>query len=148
MIILAYIALGTWGVYYLHKWAAVAYIAFSLLFTFLIMPFTMCKHCYFRIIETSKDDETGEITKNLMDVDEWGKTLLHMHVGQKNWAWPMFMMWFAPIILIITSFFRNFNYLAIIALVGFIAVIVGNYLYMIKIKCPTCPIQEYCHEAF
>ncbi|NPE08979.1 MAG: hypothetical protein GNW80_11915 [Asgard group archaeon] len=60
----------------------------------------------------------------------------------------MFIVWILPVILIITSFFRNFNYLAIIALVGFILAVVGNYIYMIKIKCPTCPIREECHSSF
>jgi len=112
------------------------------------MPFTMCKHCYFRIIESSKDEETGKTTKKLMDVDEWGKTLLHKHAGQKNWSWAMFLVWFVPIVLTIISFFTEFNYLAIIALVGFILAVVGNFFYMLKIKCPDCPIREYCHSAF
>ncbi|MHA1219122.1 MAG: hypothetical protein ACTSO5_10680 [Candidatus Heimdallarchaeaceae archaeon] len=90
MIILVLIALGTWGSYYLNIWAAVSYLVYSLLFYFVLMPFTMCKHCYFRIIESSTDEETGKTTKKLMDVDVWGKTLLHKHAGQKNWSWAMF----------------------------------------------------------
>jgi len=43
LIILVMIALGTWGSYYLHLWAAVAYLIYSLLFYFLVMPLTMCK---------------------------------------------------------------------------------------------------------
>ena len=147
-IILIYVAFGAWGSYYLHLWAALGYLIYSLLFTFVLMPFTMCKHCYFKKIITTQDEETGETTKKLMTVKDWGKTLLHLHVGQKHWAWGMFMMWFVPIGLIIGSFFVNFNYLAIIALVGFIAVLAGNYVYMIKVKCPTCPIQEECHSSF
>ncbi|MHA1514419.1 MAG: hypothetical protein ACTSPF_02680, partial [Candidatus Heimdallarchaeaceae archaeon] len=73
MIILVLIALGTWGSYYLNIWAAVSYLVYSLLFYFVLMPFTMCKHCYFRIIESSTDEETGKTTKKLMDVDVWGK---------------------------------------------------------------------------
>ena len=112
------------------------------------MPFTMCKHCYFRIIESSTDEETGKTTKKLMDVDVWGKTLLHKHAGQKNWSWAMFLVWFVPVVLTIISFFTNYDYLAIIALVGFILTVVGNFFYMLKIKCPDCPIREYCHSAF
>jgi hypothetical protein len=148
LIILAITALGTWGIYYLNFWAAIGYMIYSLVFTFVLMPFTMCKHCYFKKFETSIDDETGETTKKLMSVDKWGKTLLHLHVGQKPWAWGMFLTWFAPVVMIIVSFFLNFNYLAVIALVAFIAAIAGNYLYMIKIKCPKCPIQKECHSAF
>lgn len=147
-IILVLIALGTWGIYYFNPWVALGYSIFSLLFYFLLMPFTICKHCYFKVIKTSIDEETGKTTKKLMSVDKWGKTLLHKHVGQKNWVWPMFIIWFLPIVLIIISFFRNFDYLAIIALVGFTAVVVGNFIYMLKIKCPSCPIREYCHSAF
>ncbi len=147
-IILVLIALGTWGIYYLNPWVALGYAIYSLLFYFVIMPFTMCRHCYFKVIETTRDEETGKSKEKLMSVDEWGKTLLHKHVGQKNWVWPMFLIWFLPIVLTIVSFFRNFNYLAIIALVGFIIVVVGNFFYMIKVKCPTCPIREECHSSF
>ena len=148
LIVLVLIALGTWGSYYLNLWAAVAYLVYSLLFYFVLMPFTMCKHCYFRIIESSTDEETGKTTKKLMDVDVWGKTLLHKHAGQKNWSWAMFLVWFVPVVLTIISFFTNYDYLAIIALVGFILTVVGNFFYMLKIKCPNCPIREYCHSAF
>jgi hypothetical protein len=148
LIILVIIALGTWGSYYLHLWAAVAYLVYSLLFYFVLMPLTMCKHCYFKIISASTDEETGKITMELMPVKEWGKTLLHKHVGQKNWVWFMFLVWFLPVILIIVALVRSFNYLPLIALIAFIAAVVGNYFYMIKVKCPTCPIQEECHSSF
>ncbi|NPD90304.1 MAG: hypothetical protein HGN29_16450 [Asgard group archaeon] len=148
LIIFVLIALGTWGIYYLNLWAAVAYLVYSLLFYFVIMPLTMCKHCYFKVIKTSTDEETGKTTKKLMDVDKWGKTLIHKHVGQKNWVWPMFLIWSAPIVIIIIALVRGFNYLPLIALIGFVVVVVGNFFYMIKVKCPTCPIREYCHEAF
>ena len=108
----------------------------------------MCKHCYFKKIVISTDEETGQTIKELMPVKKWGETLLHLHVGQKHWAGVMFLIWFLPVVLIIVSFFRNFNYLAIIALISFIATIVGNYFFMIKVKCPTCPIQEECHSSF
>jgi len=148
LIILVMIALGTWGSYYLHLWAAVAYLIYSLLFYFLVMPLTMCKYCYFKAKETTTDEEKGEITEKLMTIDKWSKTLLHKHVGQKNWSWVMFIVWILPVILIIVSFFRNFNYLAIIALVSFIVAVVGNFFYMLKVKCPTCPIREECHSSF
>ncbi|NPD90493.1 MAG: hypothetical protein HGN29_17400 [Asgard group archaeon] len=147
-IILVIIALGTWGSYYLHRWAAVAYVIYSILFYFLVMPFTMCRYCYFKAKETPTDEEKEKPTVKLMTIDKWSKTLLHKHVGQKHWAWVMFVVWILPVILIITSFFRNFNYLAIIALVAFILAVVGNYIYMIKVKCPTCPIREECHSSF
>ena len=147
-IIFALIALGTWGTYYLNLWAAVGYLVFSLLFYFLIMPFTICKYCYFKTKDTTLDKAQRETTEKLPSIEKWSKTLLHKHVGQKNWVWPMFLIWISPVILIVVSFFRNFNYLAIIALVGFILVVVGNFFYMLKVKCPTCPIQEECHSSF
>ena len=148
LIILALIALGTWGIYYFNLWAAVGYLVFSLLFYFLLMPFTMCKHCYFKVIETSTDEETGKTTRKLMDADVWGKTLLHMHVGQKNWVLLMTAVWFLPIILIIVSFFQDFSYFALIPFIGFISAVAGNFLYMLRVKCPKCAIREYCHSAF
>ena len=148
LIILVLIALGTWGIYFLNLWTAVGYLVFSLLFYFLMMPFTMCKHCYFKVIETSIDEETGETTRKLMDADVWGKTLLHMHVGQKHWTWLMTTVWFLPIILIFVSFFRDFSYFALIAFIGSISMVVGNFFYMLRVKCPTCAIRKYCHSAF
>ena len=148
LIILVLIALGTWGAYYLNLWAAAGYLIFSLLFYFLVMPLTICKYCYFKVTETTTNEETGKTTKKLLTIDKWSKSHLHKHVGQKNWVWPMFIIWFSPVVLLVISFFRNFDYLAIIALVGFIVVVVGNFFYMLKVKCPTCPIQKECHSSF
>lgn len=151
MIILVLIALGTWGSYYLNIWAAVSYLVYSLLFYFVLMPFTMCKHCYFRIIESSTDEETGKTTKKLMDVDVWGKTLLHKHAGQKNWSWAMFIVWITPIVLTIIGIVSNYSLYGLIPLIpllSFIVAVVGNFFYMLKVKCPECPIREYCHSAF
>jgi hypothetical protein len=33
-------------------------------------------------------------------------------------------------------------------LLGFVVVLVGNYYYMLRVKCPSCPIQEECHSSF
>ena len=148
LIVLVLIALGTWGIYYFNPWVALGYSIYSLLFYFLLMPFTICKHCYFRIIVTSIDEEKGKITKKLMSVDEWGKTLLHKHVGQKHWTWAMTVIWILPIVLIIISFFREFSYLALISLIGFIIALVGFVVYLLKVKCPSCSIQEECHSSF
>jgi len=148
LIILVKIALGTWGIYYLNPWVAVGYAIFSIMFFFLLMPLTICKYCYFKIKEITKDKETGKAIEKLLSVDKWSKSHLHKHVGQKNWVWPMFIIWFLPVVLIIVSFFRNFSYIAIIPLVGFIVVLVGYIFYMLKVKCPSCPIREECHSSF
>ncbi|MCE7739911.1 MAG: hypothetical protein KAU62_00350 [Candidatus Heimdallarchaeota archaeon] len=148
LIILALIVFGTWGIYYLNLWVAVGYLVYSLLFYFLLMPFTICKYCYFKVKETTIDEEKGKTIEKLLSVDQWSKSHLHKHVGQKHWTWLMTIIWFLPIILIVISFFMDFSYLALIALIGFIAALVGFVIYLLKIKCPSCPIQEQCHSSF
>jgi len=148
LIILVLIALGTWGIYYLNLWGAVAYLIYSFLFYFLVMPFTMCKFCYFKVKETTIDKETEKTIEKLLSVDSWSESHLHKHVGQKHWAWPMAIIWISPIILIVFSFFRDFSIFALISLIAFTIVVVGNYFYMLKVKCPTCPIREQCHSSF
>ncbi len=145
LIILVLISLGTAGIHYLNTWAAVGYLAFSIVFYFLVMPFTTCKYCYFKVKETT---DTGETVEKLLTVDEWSKSHLHLHVGQKGWAFVYAIIWFLPIVLIGISFFLNFSMFALFALIGFVVVLVGNYFYMVRIKCPKCPIQEQCHSSF
>ena len=150
LINLVIITLGTWGTYYFNIWTAVGYLIFSLLFYFLVMPLTICKYCYFKVTETTTDEGKEKTTKKLLTIEEWGKSHLHKHVGQKNWALLISIIWFLPVVLIVISFFMNTTFwiYELIALIGFIAVVVGNFFYMIKIKCPKCPIQEQCHSAF
>jgi hypothetical protein len=147
-IILVLISLGTWGITYLNLWAAVGYLAFSILFYFLLMPFTLCRYCYFRGTEMTVDGQQGRATRKLLTVDQWRESGLDKHVGQKHWTYLMSIVWLLPIPLTITSFFTNFSPFAILALIGFVAVLVGNYFYMIRVKCPTCPIREECHSSF
>jgi len=148
LIILVLVSLGTVGIYYLNYWAAVGYLIFGLLFYFLIMPMTMCKFCYFKVTETPMDEEKGETTEKLLSIDQWSKSHLHLHVGQKGWTGVMAIVWFAPIVLVIYSFFVSFSIYALLALIGFVALLVGNFYYMLRVKCPTCPIQEQCHSSF
>lgn len=148
LIILILISLGTAGIYYLNIWVAVGYLIYSLLFYFLVMPFTMCRYCYFKVLETTTDEETGKTTQKLMTVDRWAKSHLHMHVGQKNWSFAMAIVWLSPFVLVGLSFFMNFSIFALLSLIGFTAVLVGNFYYMLRVKCPSCPIQEECHSSF
>ena len=148
LIILVLIALGTWGIYYLNLWATVGYLIFSLLFYFMIMPLTLCKFCYFKTKDTTLDKENGETTEKPLSVVKWSESGLQKHVGQKHWTWLMTTIWFLPVILIVVSFFIDFSYLALIALISFIAVVVGFVIYLMKVKCPSCPIQEECHSSF
>jgi len=58
-IILALITLGTVGIYFLNLWAAAGYLIYSILSYFLLMPFTMCKFCYFKVNENTVGDLYG-----------------------------------------------------------------------------------------
>ncbi|MFX1273211.1 MAG: hypothetical protein ACFFAX_16120, partial [Promethearchaeota archaeon] len=122
--------------------------SYSLVFYFLVMPLTMCRYCYFKIVETATDEETGKGAEKLLSVERWTKSHLHLHVGQKGWSYAMAIVWLAPIFLIGASLFLDFSLFALAALFGFAVVLVGNYFFMVRIKCPTCPIQEQCHSAF
>jgi len=144
-IILVLIALGTAETYFLNLWVAVGYLLFSIVFYFLVMPFTTCRYCDFRVKETR---ETGETIEKLLSVGEWSKSHLHLHVGQKGWAFVYAIIWFLPIVLVGVSLFLNFSSFALLSLVGFVVVLLGNYFYMVRVKCPTCPIQEECHSSF
>jgi small-conductance mechanosensitive channel len=148
LIILALIALGTVGIYYLNLWAAVGYLIYSILFYFLLMPLTICKFCYFKVKETTVEKEKGKTVEKLLTVDKWRESYLKKHVGQKNWVIFMVIVWFLPIVLIVISFFLNFSIFALIILIGFIIVLVGNFFYMLRVKCPKCAIKEECHSSF
>jgi len=146
LIILVLIALGTIGIYFLYLWAALGYLIYSVVFYFLIMPLKMCKYCYFKVKETTRDK--GETIEKLLPLDKWRESHLNKHVGQKNWVVFMIIVWFLPIILIVISFYVNFSVYALISLIGFIAVLVGNYFYMLRVKCPKCAIKDECHSSF
>jgi len=146
LIISALIALGTVGIYFFNLWAAVGYLIYSILFYFLLMPLTMCKFCYFKVKETTV--EKGKTVEKLLTVDKWRESYLKKHVAQKNWVIFMVIVWFLPIVLIAISFFTNFSIFALLSLIGFIIVLVGNYFYMLRVKCPKCAIKEECHSSF
>jgi hypothetical protein len=56
---------------------------------------------------------------------------IEKHVGQSPWTVFTSIIWLLPIVLIVISFFSNFFAFAIIALIGFLGVLVGNYYYML-----------------
>ena len=148
LIILVLISLGTVGIYFLNYWVAVGYFVYSMLFYFFAMPFTICKYCYYKVKETKIDNETGKTVEKLLSVDKWSESHLKKHVGQKNWTGLMTMVWFGPIILTAISFFLSFSIFALISLIGFIVVLVGSIIYLLKKKCPKCAIREECHASF
>ena len=148
LIILVLIALGTSGIFFLNSWAAVTYLIFSILYYFVAMPFTLCKYCYYRVTESTTDGNKGETIEKLVSLVTWREVYLRKHVGQKNWTLFMTTVWFLPIVLIVISFFIDFSFFALVSLIGFIAVLVGNWFYMLRKKCPTCAIREECHSSF
>jgi membrane protein YdbS with pleckstrin-like domain len=148
LIILALIALGTIGIYFLNVWVAVGYLIYSMMFYFLVMPLTMCKYCYYKVKAPAVDKEKGKTVEKLVSLDTWRESYLSKHVGQKNWTFFMSIIWLLPIVLLVISFFVNFSLFAFITLLGFIGVLVGNFYYMLKKKCPSCAIHEECHSSF
>ena len=149
LIILVLIALGTVGIYFLNLWAAVGYLVYSILYYFLIMPLWLCKYCYFKVKETRAHRDTGETIVKLLPLDKWNESYCKKHVKHgKRWTWMLSIVWILPIVLIVISFFLSFSIYALISLIGFIVVLVGNFFYMLKKKCPTCPIKECCHSGF
>jgi 4-hydroxybenzoate polyprenyltransferase len=149
-IILGLIALGTIGTYFLNIWAAVAYLAFSVLWYFVAMPYVMCNDCYYSIKETTTDTATGITIEKLMSIEKWRETdgiAKHVSRGKKT-TWLMSIIWILPFLLIFISFFSNFSIVALFSLIGFAGVLVANYYYMLRKKCPSCAIQKECHAAF
>ena len=149
LIILVLIAIGTMGIYSLNLWAAVGYLVYSMGYYFFVMPLTLCKYCFFKTTETSIDSDTGETIVKLLPLDKWRESYCHNHIRQgKRWTWTMSIVWLLPIVLIVISFFLSFFTYALIFLISFIAVLVGNFIYMIKKKCPSCPIVDDCQAGF
>ncbi len=149
LIIIIFIALGTWGIFYLNLWVALAYAIYSVLWYFLFMPVVHCQHCYFKVKDTSLNNKSEDATEKLIPLDKWKESYLKQHVALgKRMSILMFAPWFLPIILIVVSFFLNFNVLALVSLICFIAVLVINWFYMQRKVCATCPIKEECHSSF
>ena len=142
-IILAMIAIGTWGISFLNIWVAVSYSIYSILFFFLALPLTICKYCYYKTKETTQTNE------KLLSVDKWRELYLEKWVSQgKKVRVFMGIIWLLPIVLIFVSFFLNFSLFALISLIGCIVVLGGNVIYMNRRVCPTCTIKDECHSSF
>jgi hypothetical protein len=149
LIILVLIALGTVGIYFLNLWAAVAYLIYSILWYFLVMPIVHCQYCYYKVKETTIDREKGKTIEKLLSVDKWRVSYLtkHVELGPKVTVF-MSIVWLLPIILIVISFFLNFSIFALISLISFTIVLVENFYYMLRKVCTTCAIEEECHSSF
>ena len=142
-IIIAMIAIGTWGISFLSIWAAVSYSVYSILFFFLALPLTICKYCYY------KTKETTQTIEKLLSVDKWRELYLKKWASQgKKVQIFMGIIWLLPMVLIFISFFLNFSLFALISLIGCIVVLGGNVIYMNQRVCPTCTIKDECHSSF
>ena len=148
-IILAMIVLGTWGISFLNIWIAVAYSIYSFLFFFLVLPLTICKYCYYKVKDTTVDEKKGETFEKLPSVNKWKESYLKKWIGQaKKVQIFMGIVWLLPIILISISFFLSFRIFALASLIGCIAVLGGNVVYMKWEVCTTCAIKDECQSSF
>ena len=143
LIILAMIFVGSWGISFLNTWVAVSYCVYSVVLFFLVLPLTICKSCYYKTKETTQNCE------RLLPVEKWRE--LHL----KNWVSQgekvrvfMGIVWLLPMVLIFISFFLSFSLFAVLSLIGCIAVLGGNVIYMNQKVCPTCAINDECHSSF
>jgi membrane protein YdbS with pleckstrin-like domain len=143
------IALGAIGIYYLNLWAALVYLIYSTVFYLVAMPLWHCQYCYYKVKETTKERNSGETIEKLLPLDQWKESYLEKHIGcAKKWGYNFFIIWLIPIVLIVISFFLNFSIVALISLIGFVAVLGGIYGYMRRKICTKCAIMEECHAAF
>jgi hypothetical protein len=127
--------LGTIGIYFLNLWISVVYFVYFIVFFFIAMPLKHCQYCYYKVKETT--------------LDKWRESYLQKHVNYaKKWGFNFFVLWFAPIILIVISFFLNFSIYALISLIGFIIVLVVMMIHIRWKVCPKCAIVDECHSAF
>jgi hypothetical protein len=130
MLNLLMVALGAAGLYFLSIWASVAYIVLFFVFFFVIMPLKACQHCYYKVDAT---------------VEEWKEEHLRLHADcMKTWGSAIFLIWIVPIVGIVVSFFMNFSYVAVICLIGFVAILSYSSVHLRKYVCSHCAIVEVC----
>lgn len=140
---------GAVGLSFLSVWVSVVYLSYSLLFFFLLMPSRHCRYCYYAIRDCSAIRNETDIYAGPLSVAEWKESYLEKHVEcGKRWSLNLFILWLAPIALIVLSFFLNFSILALVSLAGFIAVLGVTAVDMRRRVCPTCAIRDECHASF
>jgi len=142
------ITFGTIGLSFLNVWVAVVYLLYSVVYNALIWPIIHCQYCYYKIREPTI--EIGKTVLKLLPIDDWKESYLPKHVAcGKKWGSPNIMLlWFAPIVLISISFFLNFSPFAVVALIGFLIVLVANGIYIRRKVCTNCAFMEECHSSF
>ena len=144
------IALGTFGLSFLNLCVAMVYLGYSIVFNLLVWPIIHCQYCYYKVKKTTLDNENGKIVQNLLPIDEWKKVYLPKHIKcGKTWGSPNLMiLCLGPILLIILSLFMSFSIIALLSLMGFIALLAVFGIYMRRKVCPTCAFMKECHAAF
>ena len=144
------IVLGTIGLMVFNELIATVYLAYSLIYNVVIWPVIHCKHCYYKVKEFKKDEETGEVSVTLLPIEKWKESSLDNHVAcGKKWGAPNLMiLWLTPIILIIISFLIDFSIYALFILISFIATLALIGIYTRKRICTTCAFMEECHASF
>lgn len=124
------VALGAGGLYFLSVWVSVVYLVAFFAFFFVVMPMTACRYCYFRT-----DASLGE----------WKEEYLQQHSdNMKKWGTGIFFIWGIPVVGIIASLFVNFSIVAVICLVGFVAILSVLPVHLNRIICAHCAILEVC----
>lgn len=143
------ILLGSLGICFLSVWLAILYIIYSLVFNYVVWPVIHCQHCYYKMTKTSRDKESDKSIKVFLAVNEWKESYLDKHVAcGKKYGKNLFILWFGPIVLIIISFFINFNLIALMSLIGIVASLGGMGYFMTKVVCEKCAIKEECFSSF
>ena len=146
---LGLMAIGTVGIIFFNLWVALVYLIYSVLFNFLLFPTKHCQYCYYAVKKTTTDSETGKTIEKLLPKEQWKESCLEKHVEcGKKWSINFYVLWFVPIVLIIISFFFSFSILALLTLIGFIAVLALMLYYTRRKICPKCVIVEECHSSF
>jgi len=147
---LGLMVLGTVGLIFLNIWVAVMYLLYTIVFSFWAMPVIHCKYCYYNVTETTIDEKNGKTVMKLLPIDEWKESYLKKHVKCAKKSFPplYILLWLLPIILISISFFVNFSIIALLSLIGFIALLTITLLYTKWKVCPTCAFVDECHSSF
>lgn len=128
---LVMIVLGAVGLYFLSIWIAALYVVFFLVYFFVIMPVKACRYCYYR---------SGDIT-----LEEWKEKYLDLHANcMKMWGVGIFVIWGAPIVGILISFYTNFSIVALLCLIGFVILLFVSNRHLRESICSQCAMLEVC----
>ena len=122
---------GAIGLYYLNLWVMIAYLIFYFVFFFVILELKACQYCYYK--------------KSDLSLDQWKKDYLALHANcSKKWSSLIFIVWLWPIAGITVAFFLTNSIIALICLIGFIALLIISNIHLRRNICPKCTLKEVC----